>query len=112
MLVKYIWDGQNRIGCIVGIDAEHIGVSICNPKDKFNKKVAKDIAEGRAMTGSTVHIPRRLVNVFEFKSTVENDEEYTYLKRLYSTDLKNVVEQEVESMKERCVKYFKREESL
>jgi hypothetical protein len=50
-LVHYLRD-FNRIpfGCIVAISPDNIGVSVCNPKDRFNKKFARRIALGRAMS--------------------------------------------------------------
>ena len=52
MLVEFIRN-ENRepIGCVVAIDRDSIGVSLLNPKDKFRREVARNLAAGRAITG-------------------------------------------------------------
>ena len=52
MLVEFIRN-ENRepIGCVVAIDRDCIGVSLLNPKDKFKREVARNLAAGRAITG-------------------------------------------------------------
>ncbi len=58
MLVKYVRDDGRFIGCVVAIKHDGkiaLGFSQCNPKDKFNKRIARDIAIGRAKnSGLTV----------------------------------------------------------
>ena len=55
MLVKYLREETNDgtkgkpFGVVVAIDKETIGYSICNPKDRWNKKRGIEIAVGRAM---------------------------------------------------------------
>jgi hypothetical protein len=49
-LVHYLRDSDRvPFGCIVATSPENIGVSVCCPKDKFNKKMARQIALGRAL---------------------------------------------------------------
>ena len=60
--IVYIRDNQIPIGCIISIDENHIGWSLCNPKDTFNKNRAKQIAYNRALKGNDVvdfakHLP-------------------------------------------------------
>ena len=55
-LVNYVRNyNGDPVGCVVAIaDAEHIyavGWSQCNPKDRFSKKLARDIAIARAKYG-------------------------------------------------------------
>lgn len=57
MLVKFIKDkSNNKIGCVVAVDRSRIGVSLLNPKDKFNKEVARNLAAGRALSGTSPNI--------------------------------------------------------
>lgn len=51
-LCEYIRN-ENRepIGCVVAIDRDCIGVSLLNPKDRFNREVARNLAAGRALSG-------------------------------------------------------------
>ena len=58
MLVKYIREKTKEdiekgykgkpTGVIVAINKDHIGWSLCNSKDNFNRNLGKDIAIGRA----------------------------------------------------------------
>lgn len=96
MLVSYIWDvkGINDdtlipIGCVVATDVYDIGVSICNPKDTFNKKRAKIIAKGRAENHTMPNILYRRTNAGEKLESVINDAMY--------------------AMKVRAEKYFKKQ---
>jgi hypothetical protein len=51
MIVQYVRDEDyNLIGTVVAIDKNKIGVSQCNPRDNFNKKLGTEIAKGRAAT--------------------------------------------------------------
>lgn len=52
MLIEYLRDKNRRpIGCVVALDQDSIGVSLLNPKDKFNREVARNLAAGRALQG-------------------------------------------------------------
>lgn len=63
MLVQYIRDQKNQpIGCMVAVlyDNGHItiGVSLHNPKDKWDRSLARQIAIGRAYCGGVMpYIP-------------------------------------------------------
>lgn len=49
VLVQYLREyDRTPFGCMVALAPDMIGVSICNPRDSFNKKRARQIAEGRA----------------------------------------------------------------
>lgn len=49
MLVEYVrLHDRTPIGTIVAVDKDHIGMSLCNPKDRFSKKIGTTIAKGRA----------------------------------------------------------------
>lgn len=57
-LCEYIRNAKREpIGCIVAIDKDSIGISLLNPKDEFNKKIAKNIAIGRAELGFFPKVP-------------------------------------------------------
>ena len=52
MLIQYVrTDKGKRVGVVVALSSDHIGYSLCNPVDKFDKKKGKFIAERRAETG-------------------------------------------------------------
>ena len=52
MLVEFIKNNRgNKIGCVVAVDRDSIGISLLNPKDKFDSEVAKSLAAGRALSG-------------------------------------------------------------
>ena len=63
MLVQYIRDQKNQpIGCMVAVLYEDghitIGVSLHNPKDKWDRSLARQIAIGRAYCGGVMpYIP-------------------------------------------------------
>lgn len=49
MIVQYVRDeNRNPFAVVVATDRNEIGVAACNPKDKFNKKIGRMIAAGRA----------------------------------------------------------------
>lgn len=49
MLVKYIRNKQGRlVGTVVAIGCNAVGVSLCHPRDNFNKDMGKKVAKGRA----------------------------------------------------------------
>ena len=58
-VIRYIRDCQRRpYGVIVALDKEHIGMSLCNKKDKWDRELGLEIAAGRA--GLNKKIPLRL----------------------------------------------------
>lgn len=65
MLVSYIRDNVGKpVGCIVAVQHASgdvtLGVSLHNPKDKWNRNLAKEIAIGRAHChGVMPYIPRK-----------------------------------------------------
>ena len=66
MLIEYIrTENREPIGCIVAIDRETFGISLLNPKDEFNKGMAKKIAVGRAELGVYPNIPRKKEGLVE-----------------------------------------------
>jgi len=54
ILVQYLRDPVTDLpfGCIAATSPKNIGVSLCNPKDQWNKKLARTIAIGRARKGN------------------------------------------------------------
>lgn len=57
MLVKYVRDeDRNPVGCIVSLDKNLLGWSLCSPQDKFSKKIAKKIAIGRALKSTKIGV--------------------------------------------------------
>ena len=62
MLIKYIRNGYDeKIGAVVSPAKNRVGVSLCNPKDRFDKRIAIDKAAGRAMAGGSkvFNVPNR-----------------------------------------------------
>lgn len=53
MLVRHVRNSEGKgIATIVALSARRIGISICNKRDVFTKKLGILIASGRAATGS------------------------------------------------------------
>lgn len=104
MLVHYLRDTYRQpFGCIVMIDKENVGVSVCNTKDRFVKKFARDIAAGRALVKkdylSSVPTNRFVYGYYGY------DDDRTYFQEKIS--VRQYVEEAVEYVKKRAEKYFK-----
>ena len=66
MLIEYIrTEDRQPIGCIVAIDKNSIGISLLNPKDEFDKNLAKKIAIGRAELGIFPNVPAKKEQLVE-----------------------------------------------
>jgi len=87
MLVKHLRVNHKPFGTIVAIAEHKVGVSLCSPKDRFNKKLGTLIAQKRAEANACVSIPNR---VLDGKSSIES-----------------VVASERIKMVDRARKYFK-----
>jgi len=58
MLVKYLRNKSGKmVGVVVAIDKDKVGMSLCSPKDVFNKEFGKMVAVGRAKLGFPRHVP-------------------------------------------------------
>ena len=79
MLIEYL-RGENRqpVGCIVAIDRDTFGISLLNPKDEFNKDLAKKIAVGRAELGILPNVPQKKMKLVTnaIKRMTERSERY------------------------------------
>lgn len=109
MLVQFIRDTHDQskvIGCVVGLKqngAIGVGVSLCSPRDKFDKKKAREIAEERAkqsinneersIPGNTVFYHNKRVGRV---STVPPNKLDTVMKS-------------INEMKSRCERYYNKE---
>lgn len=52
MLVRYLRNKENvPYGVLIALSASEIGWAFCNPKDQFNKKLGKEIALQRLLSG-------------------------------------------------------------
>lgn len=66
MLIEYLRDKNRKpIGCVVALDQDSIGVSLLNPKDKFNREVARNLAAGRALSGIVPNVRGRKEEMVE-----------------------------------------------
>lgn len=66
MLIEYIRNQDREpVGCIVALDRTSIGISLLNPKDTFNRNLAKKIAIGRAELGVVPEIPQEKEDLVE-----------------------------------------------
>ena len=63
MLIKYIKNDRNeKIGAVVSPCKNRVGISMCNPKDRFDKRIAVHIAGGRALASKgskIIDLPHR-----------------------------------------------------
>lgn len=94
MLINYVYDyhfQKKPVACVVCTAPGKVGVSVCNEKDQFNKKLARQIALGRATTGHKTSFPNRELIDFNF------DVQY----------LGDMVNSQVHRMEERAKRYFK-----
>ena len=84
MLVEFIRN-ENRepVGCVVAIDRDCIGVSLLNPKDKFNREVARNLAAGRALSGIVPDVRGRKEEVVERAIRRMASRAYRYFKDEY-----------------------------
>lgn len=103
MLVKHIRDAQNiPFATIVAVSPTNIGFAICNPKDRFNKKVGTSIAKVRANS--------KKAEGWEFKEgKVPNRYEFTNMFGWETVDvsLQEILNQELDIMQDRARRYFK-----
>lgn len=106
-IIHYLRDSERiPFGCVVAISPEMIGVSICNPIDRFSKKRARDIAEGRAFERS-------------LDSTLDLVPKHKKIRGYYGLDNNNLnpipmnvyVKNAVEYVKRRAKRYFRNDVS-
>lgn len=100
-ITKYIRDINHRpIATIVALDADHIGVSVCNPGDVFRKKDGRFYATRKARTKEPTVIPQREITVGYREATMGP---ITYYE-MECAMLSDLVEDTVEHLKLRCLK--------
>jgi hypothetical protein len=62
MLISYVRNDKGQpIGVVASPGKYLVGVSICNPKDKFDRQLGLEIACGRAMRVENIY-PKTLPN--------------------------------------------------
>lgn len=92
MLIKYVRDFERRpFACVVATE-NGIGYSVCHDRDRFNKKLAREIAIGRADFG------RDNPDGVATSKVVTNDGMETK---------RELVRKAIEQMKVRAEKYWK-----
>lgn len=93
MLVKYLYsyESQKKPFGVIVATKDGIGLSMCNPKDDFNKEMGKKIALGRISRGHKIDILSSKKVRLPTGSRQEK---------------RKVVEQTLLYMKERATKYF------
>jgi hypothetical protein len=97
MLVQYLYDRlyepvniKRPFGCIVALGKDHIGVSLCHPKDQFCKNIGRELAKKRACAKANIPLAPQNAIV-----------------HLDATNKRDYVRQQVNAMAERASKYFK-----
>lgn len=93
-------------GCIVATSPENIGISVCCPKDKFNKKMARQIALGRALVTDdplAVNLPKHR-KILGFYGLKDNRTWEAGAISIY-----DYTKDAVEYVKRRAKKFFKEE---
>jgi hypothetical protein len=75
MLVEYVCDYRAvkkvggvtyqrvPVGCLVALDTNAIGFSFCCPLDSFNKRIARTIAQGRALKYTTDEVEEYIESI-------------------------------------------------
>ena len=106
VLVHYLRDCLRQpFGCVVAIDKDNIGVSICNPKDRFVKKFAREIAFGRALVRNDyIGVVPKHKTIYGYYGEKDH-RTWTQC----AIPMAQYVEEAVEYVKRRAVKYFKDE---
>lgn len=98
MIIEYVrYEDRTPFGCFVSDGPERAGWSFCSPLDKFDKKIAINIAKGRCKN-STTAATELLLKVkgyqgeFPFLGDAEIDAFVTFTERAnrYWTGGKNV----------------------
>ena len=89
-LVNHVRVNRVPVATIVVIDKEHIGVSVCNPKDHFSKKRGIQIALARAYENKECRCPNRRVPATN-----------------YNLDMQSLIMDGIGSARIRADRYFK-----
>lgn len=72
MTIRYLRDKSSKpIGCVVAIEDNRMGWSLCCKKDVFTKKMARKIAFGRAVNGTSQQVPYKLLELWNKVATGE-----------------------------------------
>ncbi len=62
MLIRYLRrKNKHPRGIVIALDSKHIGWSLCNPRDKWNRQRARMIAEARAKKGKHINCAPRTI---------------------------------------------------
>jgi len=112
MLVKHVRNLSGGIvATVVAIDAEHIGWSQRNPKDKINKDLGVKIAEGRALVCNNVNSKPTKIDPLTLShrdlNTIIYDKDG--VQRMDYDDLPrrvDVVSNAIDLMRDRAKRYF------
>lgn len=97
MLVKYVRNAYgDKIGCVVALGKKAIGWSVVAKGDVFDKDLAKRIASGRAVKGTSHNLPQRQDTFFINKEGVT-----------LKMPIRDVMLAEIEEMTNRSERYFK-----
>lgn len=101
-LVHHVRNSMGRPVCtVVAVDREHIGVAVCHPNELSKKKLAVEVATGRALCGT---MPKTLNKErWEFVRCTSNEGHHYY----DCQPISEIVENAVLRMKERALRYFK-----
>lgn len=98
-LIEYVRDDKGRpIGCVAAVDKDRLGYSICHTKDRFNKKLGRDIAIERAKKGRKNLDPKHIDILINNKIDVTKEPE-KYKEHFVAKALKK--------MRDRAIKYYK-----
>jgi hypothetical protein len=101
-LIEYVRDEEGiPFGCVVAIDKDRIGWSICHTKDKFDKTRGKEIAFERARKNV-------LVERLNIKITYDEYIDYVIEKTRRPEKYKgHLVFKVIKKMRDRAIKYYK-----
>jgi hypothetical protein len=92
--------GRGRpIGCVAAIDENHIGYTVCNDADNFNREHARNLAIGRAFTGISGKVPNRVVD--EYFDAIKN--------RLVKVTLQELLATTISDLKYKAQVFFNKE---
>ena len=108
MLVKHLRDADRvPFATVVAIGRDMVGVSICCPKDKFNKKRGIAIAQGRAEKNHTVGLPNRKIEQWFSRAYLEQGGGSNTVDEIKDIPVNDFICGEVSKMVHRSRLYFK-----
>lgn len=69
MIVQYVRKKERPVGVVVATSKHEIGWSLCNERDKWDRKRALEVAEIRAVNGTNKQVPHSVMSTYNAVKT-------------------------------------------